>query len=145
VIYFDAAYIAKCYLNEPGAERVRDLARTADGLASCEWGRLEFACLVHRHLREGHLTTREAREVLGDFAEDEVAGVWHWLPLTSVLMQRAFLRVRELPRGTFLRAGDVVHLAAASEHGHRDIYSNDRHLLASAGHFGLTGVDVIAR
>ena len=49
MIYFDAAYIAKCYLNEPGAERVRAMARTAEGLASCEWGRLEFASIVHRH------------------------------------------------------------------------------------------------
>jgi hypothetical protein len=37
VIYFDAAYIAKCYLNEPGADRVRNVAYGADGLASCEW------------------------------------------------------------------------------------------------------------
>jgi len=44
VIYFDAAYIAKCYLNEPGADRVREVAYGAEGLASCEFARLEF-CL----------------------------------------------------------------------------------------------------
>lgn len=58
MIYFDAAYIAKCYLNEPGAERVR---------------------------------------------------------------------------------------AAASEHGYREIYTNDRHMLASARYFGLAGIDVLGR
>ena len=31
MIYFDAAYIAKCYLNEPGADRVREVAYGADG------------------------------------------------------------------------------------------------------------------
>jgi len=36
VIYFDAAYVAKCYLNEPGADRVREVAYGAEGLASCE-------------------------------------------------------------------------------------------------------------
>jgi hypothetical protein len=30
VIYFDAACIAKCYLNEPGADRVRSVAYRAD-------------------------------------------------------------------------------------------------------------------
>jgi hypothetical protein len=49
VIYFDSAYIAKCYLNEPGAERVRDVAYGADGLASCEMARLEFAAILTRH------------------------------------------------------------------------------------------------
>ena len=42
MIYFDAAYIAKCYLNEPGADRVRAVAHDAEGLASCELARLEF-------------------------------------------------------------------------------------------------------
>jgi hypothetical protein len=46
VIYFDAAYIAKCYLNEPGADRVRQVAYGADGLASCELARLEFASIL---------------------------------------------------------------------------------------------------
>lgn len=45
MIYFDAAYVAKCYLNEPGADRVRQVAYAADGLASCELARLEFAAI----------------------------------------------------------------------------------------------------
>jgi predicted nucleic acid-binding protein len=52
VIYFDAAYLAKCYLNEPGADRVREVAYGADGLASCELARLEFASILKRHVRE---------------------------------------------------------------------------------------------
>jgi len=38
-----------------------------------------------------------------------------------------------------------VHLAAASEHGYREIYTNDRHMLASAHYFGLAGIDVLKR
>ena len=144
MIYLDAAYVAKCYLNEPGANRVRRLARGADGLTSSEWGRLEFVCIVQRHLREGHLSAREAREVFSEFEEDEAAGVWHWILVTSTLLRRACDRVRALRRQTFLRAGDAVHLVTASEHGYREIYTNDRHMLVSARHFDLVGIDVIA-
>jgi predicted nucleic acid-binding protein len=59
VIYFDAAYVAKCYLNEPGADRVREVAYAADGLASCELARLGFASILKRHVREHHITRRE--------------------------------------------------------------------------------------
>ena len=55
MIYFDAAYVAKCYLNEPGADRVRDVAYGADGLASCELARLEFTWILTRHVRERHV------------------------------------------------------------------------------------------
>ena len=64
MIYFDAAYIAKCYLNEPGAERVREVAYGADGLASCELARLEFASILKRHVRERHVTRRFRRKQL---------------------------------------------------------------------------------
>ena len=37
MIYFDAAYIAKCYLNEPGADRVRQVAYGAAGLHRRPW------------------------------------------------------------------------------------------------------------
>jgi predicted nucleic acid-binding protein len=53
---------------------------------------------------------------------------------------RAFL---EAPDTMFLRAADALHLACATEYGFDTIYSNDRHLLAAATHFGITGVDVV--
>jgi predicted nucleic acid-binding protein len=59
VIYFDVAYIAKCYLNEPGADRVREVAYGADGLASCELARLEFASILKRHVRERRHSSRD--------------------------------------------------------------------------------------
>jgi predicted nucleic acid-binding protein len=131
-------------LNEAGAERVRAVARGAPGLASCEFGRLEFVCALHRHLREGHLTAREARAVLGDLAADEASGVWRWLPVNSALLRAAGERVRRLPRSAALRAGDALHAAAAAEHGFGEIYTNDRHLMAACPHFGLRAIDVLA-
>ena len=63
MIYFDAAYIAKCYLNEPDADRVREVAYGADGLASCELARLLFTLDARQHgaRAEGHLAAYLAR------------------------------------------------------------------------------------
>ncbi len=55
-LYFDTAYVAKCYVNENDGVRVRELARGARGLSTSAWCRAEIACVFHRHLREGALT-----------------------------------------------------------------------------------------
>ena len=142
-MYFDAAYIAKCYLNEPGAERVRELARQARGLCSADFGRLELTCIIQRHRREGRLTAREASQVFQELEEDEQSAVWRWLPVTTGLVRDACDRVRQLPARTFLHTGDALHLACAREYGFREVYTNDRHMLAGASHFGLTGVNLL--
>jgi predicted nucleic acid-binding protein len=144
VIYFDAAYIAKCYLNEPGADRVREVAYGADGLASCELARLEFASILKRHVRERHVTRREMTTILRDFVEDEQNGVWKWLGVTSALLEKARTAVIKIPGTVFLRSGDALHLACAEEHGFQEVYTNDRHMLKAARHFHLTGVNVIS-
>lgn len=143
MIYFDAAYIAKCYLNEPGAERVRDVARQADGLASCELARLEFASILKRHARERQIPRREMSAILREFEEDEENGVWHWYVITSTLVEKARRAVLQLPSAVFIRSGDALHLTCAEEHGFREVYTNDRHMLAAARHFRLKGVDVV--
>jgi predicted nucleic acid-binding protein len=144
VIYFDAAYIAKCYLNEPGAERVRQVAYGADGLGSCEVARVEFAAIVKRHLRERHITRREATNLLKDFEQDEKDGVWHWFGVTSALIEAARDTVLRVPSRVVVRTGDALHLACAREHGFKDVYTNDNHMLKAAKYFQVTGVNVIA-
>jgi predicted nucleic acid-binding protein len=143
VIYLDAAYVAKCYLNEPGADRVREVAYAADGLASCELARLEFASILKRHVREHHVTRQEMRTILRDFEEDEHSGVWQWFPVTSELLERARTAVLEISGTVFLRSGDALHLACAEEHGFTEVYTNDRHMLKAARHFHVTGVNVL--
>ena len=143
MIYFDAACIAKCYLNESGADRVREVANGADGLASCELARLEFASILKRHVRERHVTRREMAAILKDFEEDEQNGVWQWFGVTSELLEKARKAVLDLPSTVFVRSGDALHLACAEEHGFQEVYTNDRHMLQAAKHFNVTGVNVL--
>ena len=105
MICFDAASIAKCYLNEPGADRVRDVAYGADGLASCELARVEFASILKRHVREHHVTRREWTAILKECEEDKSNGVWQWLPVTAELLEKARKTILDLPTTIF------VHLA----------------------------------
>jgi predicted nucleic acid-binding protein len=142
-MYFDAAYIAKCYLNEPGADRVRALARKADGLGSCEIARLELAAILKRLLREGLLTRREASATLKEFEKDEHGGVWQWFGVTSELLEQARARISDLPGSVFVRSIDALHLACAAEHGFREVYTNDRHMLQAAEHFDLIGINIL--
>jgi len=143
VICFDAASIAKCYLNEPGADRVRDVAYGADGLASCELARVEFASILKRHVREHHVTRREWTAILKECEEDKSNGVWQWLPVTAELLEKARKTILDLPTTIFVRSGDALHLACAEDHGFQEVYTNDRHMLQAARYFDVTGVDVL--
>ena len=76
------------------------------------------------------------------FTEDEDDGVWTWLAVTPALLQQAAESFDRLPKGAFLRAADAVHLSCARENGLEEVYSNDRHLLASARYFDLEALSV---
>jgi predicted nucleic acid-binding protein len=144
VIYFDTAYIAKCYLDEPGAAQVRALAEGSEGLCSCEIARAEFFATIHRHFREDRIGRSQLRQVLSLFEEEEHDGVWTWLPAEADVIRSACEKIRDLPRGVFVRAADALHLCSARENGHDIVYTNDRHMLAAAKHFGVVGENVMA-
>ena len=143
MLYFDTAYIAKCYLNEAGAYEVRQLASTASGLASSEFARLEFFAVLYRKLREGALTQVQIQQIAGYFRQDEANGVWQWLSLTSALLEQACQHFLSLPGNVYLRTADALHLTCASHYKFQSIHSNDSHLLAAAQYFNLTGINVI--
>ncbi len=136
--YFDSAFIAKFYLDEPESDAVRELAERLGRVHSAVFGRLEVAAVFHRKWREGAFAERAFREVSDQFTDDCTAGLWMWLPVTDDLVATAAAAVRTLPSAIFLRAADVLHLVCAREHGFREIHTNDRHMLAAADHFGLT-------
>lgn len=138
-LYFDTAYVAKCYVNEQDGARVRELARGASGLSTSAWCRAEIACVFHRHLRGGSLTPTQVRTLATMFEDDVGDGVWDIIPLSEGLLRSVADRVARLPRSVYIRGGDAVHLVSAQTAGLTEIWSNDRHLLAAAPHFGLTG------
>jgi predicted nucleic acid-binding protein len=144
VIYFDTTYIVKCYLNEHGSAAVRSLAAKSERLACCAWGRLEFAATVHRKLREGTINAAENRLVLNQFDSDDSDHIWTWLPATPELLAATVAKFRSLKPSAYLRSADALHLACAAEHGFKEIWSNDRHLLAAAPAFNIKGRNVIA-
>jgi len=139
LIYFDTAYLAKCYLNEPGSETVRALASESSTLATCELARAELAAVFHRHLREGRLDAATYAILFEQFHADDEAGVWHWLPMDATVWNEVDRRFRELPATVFLRGADAVHLACARQHQITEVYTNDRHMLAACEAFGLKG------
>jgi predicted nucleic acid-binding protein len=143
MIYFDTSYLAKCYLNETGSGAVRQLAQSQSSLACCEYGRIELTSTFHRNLREGLLTKPQYEVLARQFESDDQSGVWTWLPLTADLCRKTAARIYALPHSTFIRAGDALHLTSAAENGFTKIYSNYRHLQASAALFGLEAVNVI--
>jgi len=145
VIYFDTAYIAKCYLNEPGAPEVRALARQTGETASCELVRAELACTLLRHIREGYLAGGRATEVSRLFNQDIQSGVWILFPLSTDLILQTAQRITQLfsTGKVFLRASDAIHLACAQHQGFTEIYSNDRRLLDCAPLFNLTGRNIL--
>ena len=142
MIYFDVSYIARLYLDDPGWKKVRALAAEAP-IACSLHGQAEVIAAVHRKFREGVFTPVQYREVLNQFELDCDQGAYRWLPLSPAVSARVKESYRYLPRTVFLRASDALHLASASENRFREIYSNDRRLLAAAKHFSVTGADII--
>jgi predicted nucleic acid-binding protein len=143
-LYFDTAYIAKCYLNEPDARPVRELARKASGLYSSSFCIAEMACVFHRHVRERTLGSKQAEALRDQFLEDLNTDVWALIPVSERLLHRVELLTRRLPASCCLRAGDALHLASAADAGFTEIWTNDRHLKAAARHLGIEGRSVDA-
>ena len=141
-MYLDSAYIAKFYVNERDSTAVRALIRRADSLVTSAWSLAEVTCVFHRHLREGALSTAQCRELTRAFLKHVDAGVWPLIPVSAALLKRLISLVSTAPAAVYLRAGDAVHLTTAHDIGEAEIWTNDRHLLAAAPHFGLLGRSV---
>ncbi len=135
--YFDSAFVAKFYLDESDSEAVRDLATSLSRVSCLQLGRMEVAAAFHRKWREGSFSATAFGEINAQFAQDCAQGLWNWLPLTSSLVDAAIARLVHLPKKVYLRSADALHLSCASEHGFREMFSNDRHLGLAAPHFKL--------
>jgi predicted nucleic acid-binding protein len=141
-VYLDSAYLAKYYVNERDSVAVRALIRRANSLVTSAWALGEVTCAFHRHLREGSLSTTQCRELTRAFLKHVDDGVWTLIPVGEALLKRMSSLVSAAPAGVHLRAGDAVHLITARDIGEAEIWTNDRHLVAAAPHFGLVGRSV---
>ena len=141
-LYFDTTYIGKCYLNEPAAAEVRKLAQSVAGVNTSALALAEMSCAFHRNLREGTLTPATERAARQQFLEDIENETWILQPVTDKILRQVEVLSRKLPRQSFLRAGDAIHVVSAMDAGFQEIWTNDRHLLAAAEHFGIKGRQV---
>jgi predicted nucleic acid-binding protein len=138
-MYVDAAYVAKFYLNEPDAPAVRKAISSADSLVTSAWSMSEVSCVFHRHFREGGLTALQYQILVKEFLLHVEHELWILVPVTNSLLRRVTASMATLPPDVFLRAGDAIHLISALEAGESEVWTSDRHMLAAAAHFGLTG------
>jgi predicted nucleic acid-binding protein len=140
-MYLDliSAYIAKYYLNEPDSPAVRELIHAAGRLTCSAWSVAEVACVFHRYLRQAVLNAKQFQRLSREFLAHVESKLWFVAPVTAGLIRRVTSSVSVLPREVFLRAGDAVQLVSALEAGESEVWTNDRHMLAAAPHFGLVG------
>jgi predicted nucleic acid-binding protein len=143
-LYFDSALIAKFYLNEPGREAVRNLARTAGIVVSSGIAVAEISAAFHRKLREGAVDQDVFKALQGQFKHDLHSGLWRLIGPTEALLEDAHRLFSRLDRSVFLRSLDALHLVTAKAEHFERIYTNDRHLLSACGSAGLEGVNPIA-
>jgi predicted nucleic acid-binding protein len=145
MIYFGATFFVRLYVDEPGFEKIRSLAQPVVAIRSSILGKMETEAALHRQLREGRFGPRLFQEANNQFIQDCSDQFIEWLPLTEIVIERVRLTFAHLPSTTFLRTGDAIHLATAAEAGFKEIYANDRHLLAAASLFKLKGINPLAK
>jgi predicted nucleic acid-binding protein len=137
MIYFDSAYVAKYYLDEPESGRVRALAEAEGGVCCSTLGRVETAQVFHRKLREGAIAKAATGALFDQFDTDCAHGLWTWLPLTEHFVAQAVSEFRRLSPRVALRTADAIHLVSAKQHGLSVIFTNDVRMLAAAVEFGV--------
>jgi predicted nucleic acid-binding protein len=141
-VYFDTAYIAKFYFNEPDSARVRELVRSAALICSSALALAEFHGVIHRRLRDSECTRSQARDLSARLSAHIEAGLWTLIPLTEALLRTTSKMMISAPNDVVIRTADAIHLATAAQAGEHEIWTNDRHMLSASAHFGLTGRSV---
>lgn len=143
MVYFDSACIAKFYLEEPDSAAIAALAEASGKVHSSVLGKLEVSSVFHRKLREGAIDARGHAALERQFDADCAQGLWIWIPVSAALIDRARAAYARASKKQFMRAADALHLASASAHDFREVYSNDRQVLAAAPLFGLRGATAV--
>jgi len=143
-VYFDSALVAKFYLNEPGREAVRDLARVAGRVVTSGVAVAEVSAAFHRKLREGAVEHDVFEALRGQFDLDLEDGLWCLAGPSEDIFRQVHTFFASLGETVSLRSLDALHLVTARSEGFGRIYSNDRHLLGACAHAGLEGINPVA-
>lgn len=142
MIFCDTSTVAKLYVPEPQSAAVGKVLGAASEVAVSDLARLELTGVFHRRLREGKWTRADFDAALRQFAHDDVAGFWTWLPLDSTIVTAATQTMQTLPPTVFLRSADCLHLVTAIHHGFAEIHTYDVHQIAAAAALGLKTIAI---
>jgi predicted nucleic acid-binding protein len=138
-MYFDSAYLFKCYIDDADSRAVRRLAGNARVVYSSALCIAELACAIQRAVRERALRAEQASAAHAAFRAHVREGFILLIPVTESILYSVQARVSGLPPGVFIRSGDALHLATAEYAGFSEVWTNDRHMLNAASHFGVKG------
>jgi len=116
--------------------------RRTDSICSSFLAFAEFHAVLHRHLREGSLSPETAREIASRFSRHVEQRLWNLIPVSEGLLRRTGTLMLSARNEVFLRSADAIHLTTASDARETEVWTNDRHMLAAAPHFGLKGRSV---
>lgn len=139
--YFDSALVAKFYLNEPGRDAVRRVARKAGRVVTSGLAVAEVSAAFHRKFREGAVDKTVFKGLQGQFAHDVERGLWTLVAPTEALLSEVQALFVKLDPSVFLRSLDAMHLVTAKAARFTRLYSNDRHVLSACAAVGLEGID----
>ncbi len=129
--YFDTSFLTPLILEEPTSAKVEAfLAKLPVGeLFINHWTRTEFASLLSREVRMGALAEGDALAAMDQF-DAMVLESFQILAPGAGDFDLATRYVKHF--ATKLRAGDALHLAIASNHGAKNLYTLDQGLLEAA-------------
>ena len=139
--YFDSVLVAKFYLNEPGRDAVRRVARKAGRVVTSGLAVAEVSAAFHRKFREGAVDKTVFKGLQGQFAHDVERGLWTLVAPTEALLSEVQALFVKLDPSVFLRSLDAMHLVTAKAARFTRLYSNDRHVLSACAAVGLEGID----
>jgi uncharacterized protein len=136
MLYFDTSFLVPLFLAELTSAKIQQFLRRkrAFDLATSHWTRVEFSSLLAREVRMGGLDRRAA---LAADAQFEAVATESFLMLVPSGKDFDLARVYLQRYETGLRAGDALHLAIASNHDAKSIYSLDKGLLKAGRRLGL--------
>ena len=87
-VYFDSALLAKFYVNEPGRDAVRAVARKAGIVVTSGAAVAEVSAAFHRKLRESAIDLDVFKALNGQFQHDLENGLWRLIVPTEALLEQ---------------------------------------------------------